>query len=204
MNILLTLAFDYDAEDWAAEYGLPASDAAGDFANVVRRAVDDGSLRHCIDASWPMMRGRITVRTVEQLDAAVRDALLRKLREASDADSDHALLSEIRGFLADHQEELDRRDPRWVVFGTNESDNGHFLTGNGGALVYFADGTTAEVDFTGTCVDDLLTDAYGARGRHAALGVDLTTGAMEFDDHIDNMPRLLGIPKVTSTTADAE
>jgi hypothetical protein len=198
MKSVLTLVFDYDAQDWAAEYGLPAAEAAGDFTAAVRRAADDGGLVQAIDAAWPMMRGHLTVRTVEQLDPGLRDELLHQLRGARDADLDQALLREIRGYLDDHPEELDRREPRWVVFGAEQWGNGYFLTGNG-AMVYVDDGGTVEIDFTDSCVDDLLTDAYGTRGANAALGVDLTTGATEFDDHIDNIPGRLGIPAANTT-----
>jgi hypothetical protein len=74
---LLTLVFYYDAQEWAAEYGLPASEAAGDFTAVVRRAVDDGSLNDALNAAWPMTRGHLTARTVEQLDADLRNELPR-------------------------------------------------------------------------------------------------------------------------------
>jgi hypothetical protein len=35
---------------------------------------------------------------------------------------------------------------------------------------------------------------YGARGGSAALGVDLRTATVQFDDYGDNVPDLLGIP----------
>src|SRR5689334_19731840 len=95
MKYLLTLVFDYDAQKWAAEYGLPASEAAGDFTAAMRRAVEDGSLIHALDAAWPMMRGHLSARTVERLDADLRDELLHKLRAARDAGLDQALLNEI-------------------------------------------------------------------------------------------------------------
>src|SRR3954451_9501119 len=174
MNFLLMLVFDYDARDWAAEYGVAESDAASDFSAVVRRAVDDGSLRDAVDPVWPIMRGHVTVRIPDQLDPALRDELLNQLRRARDTDLDEALLAEIRNHLIAHQDELDRREPRWVIFHSSEWDNGYFLTGNGGADVYFTDGDTVEIDFDGTAVDELLTDAYSARGANAGLGVDLT------------------------------
>jgi len=203
MQFILAVVFDYGATDWAAEYGLAEAEATGDFIAVLRRAVADDGLRRALDAAWPMMRGHVTVHIPAQLDPALRGELLNQLRDARDADLDQALLTEIRSHLAAHPDELDRREPRWVIFRTSEWDDGYYLTGNGGASVYFADGDRAEIDFDVTCVDELLTDAYGTRGLNAALGVDLTTGAMEFDDHIDNLPGLLGIPLFT-TTATAE
>jgi hypothetical protein len=146
-----------------------------------------------------MMRGHVTVRTLEQLHPDVRDELLHHLREARNADLDQALLREIRGYLDDHPDELDQREPRWVVFHSVEWDNGYFLTA-ARAAVYFADGDTVEIDFTGSGVDDLLTDAYGTGGAHAGLGVDLVTGVTEFDDDIDGIAGLLGIPAATAIT----
>lgn len=121
MKYLLTLVFDYDAQEWAAEYGLPASEAPGDFIAVVRRAVDDGSLIHALDAAWPMMRGHLSARTVERLDAAVRDELLHKLREARAAGLDQALLNEIRAYLHDHHDESDRPYGPLFAFGVHET-----------------------------------------------------------------------------------
>ncbi|WP_432830816.1 hypothetical protein [Dactylosporangium sp. CA-092794] len=193
MNVILALVFDYDAADWAREYDLPQADAAGDFAAVLRRAVDDGGIRHALDTAWPMMRGHATVHTLDGLDATLRDTLLHELQDAHDADHETALLAAIRDHLATIPHELYRREPRWVIFHTDEWDNGHFLTGTA-AEVYFPDGDSVEVDFDGSCVDDLLTDAYGTRGSSAALGVDLHTGAVDFDDFGDNVPDLLGIP----------
>jgi hypothetical protein len=197
MQFILTLVFDYDATDWATEYGLADAEATGDFTAVLRRTVADDGLRRALNAAWPMMRGHITVHTLDQLDAGLRDELLHQLREARDADQHAALLTEIRGYLAAHPDELSHREPRWVVFHTDEWDNGHFLTADN-AKVYSGDGDCVTVDFDGTRVDELLTDAYGTRGGSAALGVDLTTAATEFDDYGDNVPDLLGIPSANT------
>jgi hypothetical protein len=193
MRHMVVLVFDYTATEWAAEYGLTKAEAADDFGAIVRRAVNDGGLRDALDAAWPMMRGHVTAHTLDQLDAALRDELLHQLREASEADRHAALLTEIRGHLAAHPDELSHREPRWVIFHTDEWDNGYFLAAHN-ARVYFGDGDSVTVDFGGTCIDELLTDAYGARGSSAALGVDLKTAATEFDDYGDDVPGLLGIP----------
>jgi hypothetical protein len=193
MKVILALVFAYDATDWAHEYDLPQADAAADFAAVLRRAVDDGGIRQALDTAWPMMRGHITVSTLDGLDTTTRDDVLHQLKQARDADQDAALIAEIREHLAAHPHDLYGREPRWVILGGEEWDNGHFLTG-GGAAVYFPEGDHVAVDFDGTCIDDLLTDMYGARGARAALGVDLRTATLTFDDYGDNVPDLLGIP----------
>ncbi len=194
MNVIVALVFDYDATDWAQEYGLPDADAAGDFAAVLRRAVDDGGIRQALNTAWPMMRGHLTVHTLDDLDATLRDQILHQLGNVRDADQKAALVAEIRDHLATHPHELYGREPRWVIFDTDEWDNGHFLTASG-ATVYFPDGDAVDVDFDGTCVEDLLTDMYGACGGSAAVGVDLRTETVEFDDYGDNVPDLLGIPR---------
>ena len=193
MKVILALVFEYDATDWAHEYDLPEAEAATDFAAVLRRAVDDGGIRHTLDTNWPMMRGHTTVHTLDGLDPTLRDELLHHLEQARDADKDAALVAEIRDHLAAHPHDLYHRQPRWVIFQTDEWDNGHFLTGSD-ATVYFPEGDHVAVDFDGTSVNDLLTDIYGARGSQAALGVDLRTATLEFDDYGDNVPDLLGIP----------
>jgi hypothetical protein len=131
--------------------------------------------------------------TLDEPDSTTRDELLRRLRESRDADQDQALLDAIREHLATNRRELGRRRPRWVIFGTMEWDNGHFLTGTT-ATVCFASGDHVPVDFHGSGVDELLTDMYGACGPMAALGVDLRNASLEFDDYADNVPDLLGIP----------
>jgi hypothetical protein len=118
MNCIFALVFDYDATDWAQEYGLAEADAADDFAAVLRRAVEDGGVRHALDTAWPMMRGHAAVHTLDGLDPVVRDALLHQLQDARDAEQDLALLAAIRGYLAAHPDEVYRREPRWVVFHT--------------------------------------------------------------------------------------
>ena len=193
MNVILALVFDYDATEWAQEYDLPQADAAGDFAAVLRRAVDDGGIRQALDAAWPMMRDHITVHTLDGLDSTVRDQILHQLKDEREADQEAALVAEIREHLATHTTELYGRDPRWVIFDTDEWDNGHFLNA-ASARVYFPEGDTVDVDFDHTCVEDLLTDIYGACGASAAVGVDLRTETVEFDDYGDHIPDLLGIP----------
>jgi hypothetical protein len=138
-------------------------------------------------------RGNLTAHTLDQLDPAARDELLHQLREAHHADHHAALLTDVRAHIAARQEELSHREPRWVIFHTQEFDDGHFLTGSD-ATVYFADGEPVTVDFGGTSVDDLLTDLYGSRGGSAALGIDVKGAAAEYDDYGDNVPGLLGIP----------
>ena len=58
------------------------------------------------------------------------------------------------------------------------------------------------ISFTGSSVDDRLTDMYGARGSLAALGVDLREGTLEFDDYGENVPDLLGIPTSEHSEGD--
>lgn len=193
MKVILALVFTYDAIDGAHEYELPQARAATDFAEVLRRAVDDGGIRQAMDTAWPMMRDHITVHTLDSLDATTRDDVLQQLQQAREADQDTVLVAEIRDHLAAHPNDLYGREPRWVIFGSDEWDNGHFLTGTG-ARVYFPEGDHVEVDFDGTCVDDLLTDLYGARGSMAAVGVDLRTATATCDDYSDTIPGLLGIP----------
>jgi hypothetical protein len=155
--------------------------------------VDDGAITETFDKNWPMMHGHLTAHTVDGLDATTRDQLLHLLQEAQGADQHEALITAIKQRLAAHPQELDGRAPRWVIFRTEEWDNGHFLTGSE-ASVYFADGDHVPFDFWGSSVDDILTDMYGARGSNAALGVDLREDMLEFDDYGDNMPGMLGIP----------
>lgn len=192
MKIMILLAFDYDAKDWADEYSLTEADAPADFSTVLRRAVHDGAIPTALDQSWPMMRGHISAHTVDGLDTTLREELLGLLEEARDADTATALIAEITDHLRDRPD-LDGRTPRWVVFDTTDYNDGYLLTGSG-ATVYFDDGDHMPVDFDGSAVDDLLTDLYGTRGPRAALGVDLREQTMEFDTYGDNVPALLGIP----------
>lgn len=193
MRHVVVLVFDDTDTEWAAEYRLTEAESADDFGATVRRAVDDGGLREALDAAWPMMRGHVTAHTVDHLDPAVRDELLYQLRAAHHAELEAALLTDVRAYLAAHPDDLSHREPRWVIFDTDEWDDGHVLTGSD-AAVYFADGDSVTVDFGGTSVDDLLTDLYGIRGGSAALGIDLKADAAEYDDYGDNVPGLLGIP----------
>jgi len=121
MKYLLTLVFDYDAREWAAEYGLLASEAASDFTAAVRHAVDDGSLNHALDAAWPMMRGHVTARTGEHVDADLRDELLHQLREVRAADLNLALLNNIRTYQHDRHDESDRPYGPLFAFGVHET-----------------------------------------------------------------------------------
>jgi hypothetical protein len=199
MKVIIALVFDYDAQQWARTYDIAEADAPGDFAAVLRRAVDHGALPATLDAHWPMMRGHITAHTVDGLDAATRDELLGLLQQTRDADHDDALINQIRQYLTDHPQDLHGRDPRWVVLRTSEWDNGYFLTG-GLATVYFTGGDSVPYEIDSAAIDGLLTDMYGARGATAALGVDLHDKRLEFDDYADSIPSLLGIPN----TSDAE
>jgi hypothetical protein len=193
MKVIIALVFEYDAPDWACEYDLAVTEAFDDFAAVLRRAVDDSAIPQALDTSWPMMRGHITAHTLDGLDSTTRDELLHHLQDARDAGQETALIAEVSEHLAARPENIYGRQPRWVIFHTDEWDNRNFLTGTQ-ATVYFDDGDTAAVGFAGSSVDDLLTDMYGARGAMAALGVDLRTATVEFDDYGDNVPDLLGIP----------
>lgn len=193
MEVILALVCAYDATDWAHEYGLPPADAADDFAAVLRRAVHDGGIRHTLDTTWPMMRGHTTVYTLDGLDPTTRDQVLRQLEMARVADQNTTLIAEIRDHLAARPHDLYGREPRWVVFHTSERDNGYLLTDTG-ATVYFDEGDHVALDLDGTCVGDLLATMYGARGATNALGVDLRTGTLAFDDDGDNVPQRLGIP----------
>jgi hypothetical protein len=193
MKVIIALVFEHDAKDWAEEYGISEGEAVNDFATAIRRAVDDGGIPGTLDKNRPMMYGHITAHTVDGLDATTRDKLLHLLQDARDADRNEALITEVKERLAAHPREFDGRAPRWVIFGTSEWDNGHFLNGSE-ATVYFADGNHVPFDFEGSSVDDILTDMYGARGSMAGLGVDLHEGTLEFDDYADNVPDLLGIP----------
>jgi len=201
MKVILALVFAYDAADWAHEYDLPEADADADFTAVLRRAADDRGIAQALDASWPMMRGHITVSTLDGLDSTARDDLLHHLKQDRDAGQDTALLAAIRDHLAAHPDDVYHREARWVIFHTDESDDGHFLTGTT-ATVFLPEGDHVEVDFDGTRVDDLLTHMYGARGRMAALGVDLRTARLEFDDYADNVPERLGIATNDHTDGD--
>ena len=193
MKVIVPVAFAYDAKEWAHERGIAETDACADFAALLRRAVDDGTIAAALDTVLPLMRGHITAHPVDGLDSTTRDELLRRLQQARDGDQDQTLLADIREHLATHQRELGRRRPRWIIFHTMEWDNGSFLTGSD-ATAYFANGANMPVDFHGSRVDELLTDMYGARGPMAALGVDLRAGTLSFDDYADNVPDLLGIP----------
>jgi len=193
MKVIIALVFEYDAPDWAHEYDLAETEAFNDFAAVLHRAAHDGAIRQTLDTNWPMMRGHTTAYTLDRLDSTTRDELLHQLQDARDASQEAALIAEISEHLAAHPEDLYGRQPRWVIFHTDEWDNGTFLTGSQ-ATVSFDDGDHVAVGFAGSSVDDLLTDMYGARGAMAALGVDLRTGALEFDDYGDNVADLLGIP----------
>ena len=201
MKVILALVVEYDATDWARRYDLPETDAVADFTAAVRRAVADDGIRQVLDTAWPMMRDHLTVHALDGLDGVQRDELLHQLRDARDADQEAALVAEIREHLAAYPQDLCCREPRWVIFRTDEWDNGHFLTGSP-ATVYFPEGDHVQVDFHGTSVDDLLTDTYGRRGSNAALGVDLPTATLEFDDYGDNVPDRLGIP--TNDHADGD
>src|SRR5438132_8407042 len=88
MRVILPLVIDFEAADWATEYGLAELEAAGDFASTMRRAVSEDGIRRAIDDAWPMMGGHIAVHTPDQLDPALRDELLEQLRDARDADLD--------------------------------------------------------------------------------------------------------------------
>jgi len=201
MKVIIALVVQYAAKDWADEYGIAETEAFNDFAEALRRTVHDGGIPETLDKNWPMMRGHITAHMVDGLDATTRDELLHLLQEARDADRDGALFTEITEHLAAHPQDLDGREPRWVVFHTWEWDNGHFLTGSD-ATVYFADGDNVPYAFDGSSVDDRLTDMYGARGSRAALGVDLRDGALAFDDYGENVPALLGIPTSEHSEGD--
>lgn len=201
MKIMLLLAFDYDAKDWADEYGLAEADAPADFSAALRRAVDDGTVPTAVDRSWPTMRGHVTAHAVDGLDATLREELLGLLKAARDADTGTALIAETVDALR-HRPESDHRIPRWVVFHTSEYDNGYVLTGSD-ATVYFNDGDHVRFDFDGSAVDDLLTDLYGTCGLWAALGVDLHEDTLEFDTDGDNVPALLGIPPSQRCDNDA-
>lgn len=126
MKFFVALVFDCDAADWAHEYGLAVADAAGDFTGVVRRAVRDDGLRQALHTVWPMMHGHLTVQAIDELDGGLREELLHELQQARPAELDTALLTEIRGCLTAQQYEWDGRDPRWVIFRTDEWDNGYF------------------------------------------------------------------------------
>ena len=191
MMTIVALVIEDDATTWAAQQKIVESDAVNDFCATVRRAVADGRIADMFDATWPMMRGRVTAHMVDELDTANRETLRDLLRDAQDADDEAALITEITQRLAANPQDLDGHPARWVVFDVREWDNGYFLTGSD-ATVYFADGDHVPFDFDGSSVDDLLTDMYGARGSTAALRVDLRTGVLDFDDYRDNV--LLGIP----------
>lgn len=193
MRVIIPLVFDYNATDWADEQDIPATDAAANFAEALRRAVDEDTISAILDHNWPVMRGHVTAHMIEGLDVASRDELWSLLRDARDADDTAALLGEITDHLAQHRQDFDGRTPRWIVFHTSEWDNGYFLTGSD-AIAYFDDGDHVPVDFDGSSVDDVLTDLYGACGLQAALGVDLREATLEFDTYGDNVPALLGIP----------
>jgi hypothetical protein len=193
MKTIIALVVEDDAKTWAQRHGITESEAATDFAATVRRAVTDGRITDALDTTRPTVPGRITAHMIDQLDTADRDTLRDLLREAQDADGEQALLTEITQRLAADPQGLDGHAARWVIFTVREWDDGYFLTGSD-ATVYFADGDKVPFDFDGCSVDDILTDLYGARGSTAALGVDLRTGALEFDDYHDNVPDLLGIP----------
>lgn len=197
MRFIIPLVVDYPANEWASKYALSDADATRDFSDVVRRTVLDGTLTAILNTHWPRMRGHITAHTADDLDPAARDDLRQLLQNAHDADLETALIAEITSHLTDQltddQGDVDGRKPRWVTFGTWEWDNGYFLTGTE-AVVYFEDGDSLPLDLDRSSVDDLLTDLYGARGARAALGVDLRTSRLEFDDYGDTVPALLGIP----------
>ena len=199
INLPLLLLFDHNAEAWAHKRGIAEIDAYDDFTALLDRVVADGTVAAALDTALPLLRGHITAHAVDELDSETRDALLRRLRKSLAAEQDQALLDAIRYHLATNRRELGRRRPRWVIFGAMEWDNGHFLTGTT-ATVYFANGDHVPVDFHGSGVDELLTDMYGARGPMAALGVDLRTARLEFDDYADNVPDRLGIPAAKPPT----
>jgi hypothetical protein len=201
MKAIIALVLQYPANDWATEYGTTDTDASTDFDAALRRAVHESGITETLNRAWPMMRGHISAHLIDGLDATTRDELLRLLQEARDADQDRALFTDITNHLAAHQHLLDGREPRWVVFHNQEWDSGYFLTGSD-ARVYFADGDSTPMSFTGTSVDDRLTDMYGARGPMAALGVDLHEGTVEFDDYGDNVPNLLRIPASAHSAGD--
>lgn len=194
MKVIIALIAEDDAKDWAQRHGIPETEAGNHFAAAIRRAVHDGAITETFDKNRPTMHGHITAHTVDGLDATTRDHLLHLLQEAQRADQDEALITAIKERLAARPREFDGRVPCWVIFRTEEWDNGHFLTGSE-ASVYFADGDHVPFDFWASSVDDILTDMYGARGSTAALGVDLREDILEFDDYADNVPDLLGIPR---------
>lgn len=193
MKTIIALVVEEDAKTWAQQHSITESEAATNFCAAIRRAVTDGRITATLGPTRPTVPGRITAHMIDELDTVDRDTLRDLLREAQDADGEEALLTEITQRLAACPQDLDGRAVRWVIFGVQEWDNGYFLTGSD-ATVYFADGEKVPFDFHGSSVDDILTDLYGARGSTAALGVDLRTGAVEFDDYRDNVPDLLGIP----------
>lgn len=195
MKTINALVVEDDAKTWAQRHGITESKAATDFAATIRRAVTDGRITETLDTTRPTVPGRITAHVIDELDTADRDTLRDLLREAQDTDNEEALLTEITQRLAAYPQD------RWVIFTAQEWDNGYFLTGSD-ATVYFADGDKVPFDFRGSSVDDILTDLYGARGSTAALGVDLRTGVLEFDDYQDNVPDLLGIPPAATASAD--
>jgi hypothetical protein len=84
MRLIVPLVFAYDAERWAHERGIVATDACADFAAVLADAVDDGTLTAALDTALPVLRGHITARPVDVLDPTTRDGLLRRLRQARD------------------------------------------------------------------------------------------------------------------------
>ena len=141
-----------------------------------------------------MMRGHITAYTLDGLDSTTRDELLHQLQEARDADQNAALIA--RDPRPPRRAPARPLRPRTPLGHLPHRSSGTTATSSPASAQRSTSttATTSPVDFDGTSVDDLLTDMYGARGAVAALGVDLRTGALEFDDYGDNVPDLLGIP----------
>ncbi|MEJ3745525.1 hypothetical protein WEI85_19815 [Actinomycetes bacterium KLBMP 9797] len=192
MKATIVLVFERDPTSWAQKRQISQTEALADFAGEVRTAAQDGTIADALGRSWPAMRGHISAHPVDGLDDSTRDELLRLLQRSRGAAQDAALIAEIRQHLAEHWQDMDGRDPRWVVFGTVEWDNGYFLAGTE-ATVHFEDGDHMPYTFEGSRVDDLLTAAYGARGRTAALGVDLRDATLEFSDYGENVLDALDI-----------
>ena len=176
---------------------------------MLTRSAEDVDLAAAITTAWPMMREyTITVGKPDHVLAAIdwdrdvataeasnlyrngtgADTLTFAIDDARCAVERSDIVDLVRQFIADNYADADPA-PVAVMFGPDEFDNGWFLTGTG--VLYFADGTTETDVYFG--IDSELSAAYGVVGSECALGINLRTGDITFDDYVSTVEDALGL-----------
>lgn len=203
MKITLPLTFDIDVALWADEYGITGTEAEADAVKVITRAATEKALSDIITQQWPMMAGHAVIvgtpetllsaaqwttetaaAAVRAMEPAQRDRLSDALRDLDESATSDTIIDSVRASVAAQDYPQDEPYPVAVLFTTMEFDNGHFVHGDYGTVVFLDGNKDENVEFN---LMSEFTDLYGTVGGDAGVLVDLRAGTIEFDDYISNL-----------------